>query len=90
MLLPACKLLVVGRFAKGEGFFWLDDLDGIRLARRESLAVLLKKRRACPAMKRVVDVCYCKDKDSAFYVPKKVGCQSVSVAKKNWKEISKK
>ena len=56
MLLPACKLLVVGRFAKGEGFFWLDDLDGIRLARRESLAVLLKKRRACPAMKRVVDV----------------------------------
>ena len=61
MLLPACKLLVVGRFAKGEGFFWLDDLDGIRLARRESLAVLLKKRRACPAMKRVVDVCYCKD-----------------------------
>ena len=69
MLLPACKLLVVGRFAKGEGFFWLDDLDGIRLARRESLAVLLKKRRACPAMKRVVDVCYCKDKDSSFYVP---------------------
>ena len=57
MLLPACKLLVVGRFAKGEGFFWLDDLDGIRLARRESLAVLLKKRRACPAMKRVVYVC---------------------------------
>ena len=56
MLLPACKLstfklLVVGRFAKGEGFFWLDDLDGILLARRESLAVLLKNRRM-PAMKK--------------------------------------
>ena len=57
MLLPACKLstfklLVVGRFAKGEGFFWLDDLDGILLARRESLAVLLKNRRMMPAMKK--------------------------------------